>query len=63
MVLGHFFLKDTCSVLRTVSTFGLVAGVILIFQPQNFIIADFEEVGAKFDFWSAANSQRRNLRP
>ena len=46
MVLGHLFLNDSCSVLRTICTFGLVGGVILIFQPQNFILADFEEVSS-----------------
>jgi drug/metabolite transporter (DMT)-like permease len=40
MVLSHFFLNDKCSVLRTISTFGLVCGVVLIFQPQTFIFAD-----------------------
>ncbi len=39
MVLSHFFLKDPCNALRTACTFGLVAGVMLIFQPQDLIFA------------------------
>jgi drug/metabolite transporter (DMT)-like permease len=37
MALSYFFLKDRCNILRTGCTLGLVAGVILIFQPQAFV--------------------------
>ena len=44
MILGHFCLKDRCSILRAVATVGLVAGVILVFEPQNFMVAHYEVV-------------------
>jgi drug/metabolite transporter (DMT)-like permease len=43
MVLSHFFLKDPCNILRFASTFGLVGGIVLIFQLQNYISSKTED--------------------
>ena len=51
MILGHFFLKDRCSILRAVATVGLVAGVVLIFEPQNFMVVHYEVVTWIFQQW------------
>ena len=50
MVLSHFFLHDPCNLLRTTCTFGLVAGVILIFQPQTLLFATTTQVGKKTNY-------------
>jgi drug/metabolite transporter (DMT)-like permease len=44
MVLSHFILKDPCNMLKTVSTLGLLAGVVLIFQPHKLILESSGQV-------------------